>query len=68
VPEATNADCELFGTDRMLDALNKEPGASPETLISNVKESVDDFVKDAPQFDDITMLAISLHADQETVL
>ena len=59
VPEATNADCELFGTDRMLEALNKDPGASPEVLLSNVKSAVDDFVKDAPQFDDITMLAVT---------
>ena len=63
VPEATDAASELFGTDRMLEALNKEPQASPEDLLSNVKEAVDDFVKDAPQFDDITMLAITLRGD-----
>ena len=30
VPEATNADNELFGTDRMLEALNRIPWRSPE--------------------------------------
>ena len=30
VPEATNMDKELFGTERMLDALNRCPDAEPE--------------------------------------
>ena len=58
VPEATNADEELFGEQRLLDALNIDPKASPEELISNVRSSVDAFVKDAPQFDDLTMLCL----------
>ena len=61
VPEATNAKKELFGTDRMLDALNKEPDASPLKVLENVKNAVDIFVGDAPQFDDLTMLAIRLY-------
>lgn len=56
VPEATSADTELFGTYRMLEALNKDPEALPEKLIAEVREAIDGFVKDAPQFDDITML------------
>lgn len=58
VPEATNAHEELYGTDRMLEALNQEPGASPEELLRTVKEEIDAFVGDAPQFDDITMLCL----------
>ncbi len=56
VPEATKSDDELFGTRRMLEALNKEPDADAEKLLANVKESIDEFVGEAPQFDDITML------------
>ncbi len=56
VPEATNADNELFGSERMLEALNRDPGAEPEELLRNVREGIDAFVGDAPQFDDITML------------
>ncbi len=56
VAEATNADNELFGTERMLTALNSEPGASPEKVLLNVMNGINDFVKDAEQFDDITML------------
>ncbi len=58
VPEATDSGNELFGTDRMINALNIEPMADPVKLLKNVKESVDEFVGTAPQFDDLTMLAI----------
>lgn len=60
VPEATDANCQLFGTDRMIDALNKDPMATPETLLKNVKDATDEFIGDAPQFDDLTMLAVTL--------
>ena len=56
VAEATNASNELFGTERMLEALNKDKDAPAEQLLKNVKEAIDDFVGEAPQFDDITML------------
>ena len=58
IPEATDADNQLFGMDRMLDALNQNPAASPEQVLSNLRSSVDDFVKDAEQFDDLTMLCV----------
>lgn len=57
VQEATNKSKELFENSRMLEALNKEPAADTKTLLRNVKLSIDEFVADAPQFDDITMLA-----------
>ena len=60
VAEATNANNELFGVDRMLEALNTAPQASPEELLANMKKSVDVFVGEAPQFDDLTMLSIKL--------
>lgn len=58
VPEATAKDKEMFGTDRMIDALNKNPDASPEEILRNVRSDVDDFVQDAVQFDDLTMLCL----------
>ena len=58
VPEATDANDELFGTDRMLEALNSDLGAKPEDILKNVRAAVDGFVKDAEQFDDLTMLCI----------
>ena len=58
VPEATNARNELFGTARMLAALNADADASPEQLLKNVRAEVDKFVDGAEQFDDLTMLCI----------
>ncbi len=58
VPEATDANNTLFGTDRMLTALNHVPDASPERTLQNVRRDVDGFVKDAEQFDDLTMLCM----------
>ena len=58
VPEATNAENELFGSDRMLAALNRDPDASPQELLGNVRKEIDEFVGEAPQFDDITMLSL----------
>ena len=58
VPEATNGKNELFGTERMVEALNRQPEAAPEQLLRNVREAVDAFVRDAEQFDDLTMLCL----------
>ncbi len=60
VAEATNAENELFGTERMLEALNADPQTAPKTLLENMKKAVDEFVGDAPQFDDLTMLGVKL--------
>ena len=46
VTEAQNADFELFGTDRLLEALNREPDADVESLITNTTKSINDFVAD----------------------
>ena len=57
-PEATDARNQLFGTDRMLEALNRDPDDAPEALLKNMKSAIDQFVGDAPQFDDLTMLSV----------
>ncbi|MBR4554238.1 MAG: serine/threonine-protein phosphatase [Ruminococcus sp.] len=60
VPEAADADMKMFGTDRLVEVLNRDPDASPEKLLKDVHEAVDSFVGDAPQFDDFTMLGIKI--------
>ena len=65
VAEATDAHNELFGTDRMIEALNKNPDATPKEILTTVKRSVDEFVGDAPQFDDITMLCFKYFGSDE---
>ncbi|MBR2745598.1 MAG: serine/threonine-protein phosphatase [Erysipelotrichaceae bacterium] len=58
VPEATDANEELFGYKRMLAALNSDPDTEPESVLKRVRKGVDDFVLDAEQFDDLTMLCV----------
>ena len=64
VPEATNDKDELFGTNRLLEALNKNPEADVEELLNNVKEAIDIFDGEEPQFDDITMLAMKYRGSE----
>ena len=67
VAEANNVEHELFGTDRMLDALNSEPGAGVEQTQKVMMNAIDGFCGDADQFDDITMLCFEFikPADKE---
>ena len=66
VTEATDSHDELFGTDRMISALNSNPAASPAELLSIVRESINRFVGEAPQFDDITMLNLQYYGPSAT--
>ena len=61
VAEATNTSEELYGTDRMIDALNHTDGMTVEEILRTMKKSVDDFTGEAPQFDDITMLSLKYY-------
>lgn len=65
VTEATNSDNALFGTERMLAALNAAPTAAPMELLHSVRRDIDGFVKEAPQFDDITMLCFELKGNAD---
>lgn len=65
VPEATNAQQELFGVERMLGALNRDVSATPEQTLGIVRAEVDAFVRDAEQFDDLTMLCMEYKGNDE---
>ena len=65
VAEATNAHNEFYGTRRMLAALNEDPAAAPADVLAAVKRSLDAFVGDAPQFDDITMMCLKYNGSRE---
>ena len=58
LPEATNAGEELFGMDRVIAAINKLSDAEPKDILSGMEKAVNEFVKDAEQFDDLTMLCV----------
>ena len=62
VTEATDNNTELYGEQRLLDFVNSFENIEPESLCKLIKSDVDKFVGTAPQFDDITMLAINFDA------
>ena len=59
LPEATAGNGEMFGTERMIAALNACLEGTPETILVSVRKAVDAFVGGAEQFDDLTMLCLS---------
>ena len=56
VPEATNTENKLYGEDRLLSFMNQYSTVDAVTLLPSLKANIDEFVGEAPQFDDITML------------
>ncbi len=56
--EATNGEGDLLGEEHMLDIIRKHSADGVTELLNNIRSDVDDFVKDAPQADDLTMLAV----------
>lgn len=58
VCEATNSDNKLFTRNNIVTTLNKENPDNVHDLIKVMEQAIRDFVKDADQFDDITMLAL----------
>ena len=60
VPEATDSSNTLYGTERMLRALNAAGGGTCRQLLEDVHEDVNAFVGSADQFDDITMLCLEM--------
>ena len=68
VTEATDAENNLFGEARLQAVLQQKMSGDIQTVCTQVKEDVDRFVGEAPQFDDITMLALTYApAAEETV-
>lgn len=60
VTEATDPYDELYGDDRLLDYMKSIYELGLEDQIRSVKKDIDDFVKGADQFDDITMMGMKI--------
>ena len=61
ITEATSAENELYGEERLLNvikAYDNTDDADLKKLCEDIRADIDAFVKDAPQFDDMTMLAL----------
>ncbi|MCR4922793.1 MAG: PP2C family protein-serine/threonine phosphatase [Lachnospiraceae bacterium] len=55
-PEATNSENEMYGMKRLLNALNKTSNSSTRNTVEVVKNDINNFVNDAEQFDDLTLM------------
>ena len=61
VPEAKDAEGRMYGMSRMTDALNGARGGDAAGLLGELLADVRTFVGKSPQFDDITLLAVTYH-------
>ncbi len=55
VPEAEDVQQSFYGEERMLAALNRDPGAGPQELLQEVLKDIEKFAVGTKQYDDITM-------------
>ena len=63
VTEATSLQQQLYGEDRLIRTIADADSVTPEELLQALWKDVDEFQKDAAQFDDITMLAVTYHGN-----
>jgi sigma-B regulation protein RsbU (phosphoserine phosphatase) len=50
----------MYGTDRLLEAMNSKEHTDPLELLGSITDNVDQFVGEADRFDDMTMLAVTI--------
>ena len=64
VTEATNTENKLYGEDRLIRFMDQNASVEAEALLPMLKANIDEFVGEAPQFDDITMLMFDYKPEQ----
>lgn len=67
LPEATNAEDKRYEIEGMMGALNRHRDDEPWEFLPHIREEVDAFVKEAPQFDDLTMLIIRYNGKENAL-
>ena len=67
LPEATDAKERMFGTERMVSTLNEDADRTPKEILKHVREGVQEFVQDAEQFDDLTMLCLEYKGNKKNI-
>ena len=58
VTEATDINNQLYGEERLINFMTNNIELEGTVLLPSLKEDIDKFVGEAPQFDDITMLVL----------
>ena len=61
VTEAINPETEMFSDERLRETLGSLRGRDMRGVIFGIQAAVKEFARGAPQFDDITMLAVDFH-------
>ena len=61
VKEVTNEKDEMFGVGRILEALNREPEASPSVLLQTVQSSIDRFSGTDSRIEGLSMLSLKYY-------
>jgi sigma-B regulation protein RsbU (phosphoserine phosphatase) len=56
--DARRADRERFSQDRVEDVIRAQAGRSAQEMIDGLLSAVQEFAGDAPQYDDITLVAV----------
>ena len=56
IPEAIDKDVQQYGVERLIDVLNANKDLAMDVLLPTVARDLSDFVGEAEQFDDVTML------------
>ncbi len=66
ISEATDSELNDYGDDRLIDAASTLPAhSSPEEDVAEIVRGVEEFVGDAPQFDDITCVVLHYHGPHD---
>ena len=58
VPETHDPDQQMFGMEKLEEVINENPDDDCRQIIDRVWNAVEDFSREAPQFDDVTMLCV----------
>ncbi|MCK5315902.1 MAG: SpoIIE family protein phosphatase, partial [Anaerolineales bacterium] len=66
IPDAQNSDGEFFKERRLIEAVQSKLGASAQEIQASILDEVQEFVGDAPQFDDITLLVIARYGEGDS--
>ena len=63
VVEAHDLKDELYGDKKLLDLVGKTSDKTGEEVVDAIFRSIEEFASGAPQFDDITMVSVSVNPE-----
>ena len=66
IPEAINNSQEAYGTDRLLDVLNRNKDLPQKNILTQTTRDIKYFVGEEEQFDDVTMMGFKYNGPAKT--